>query len=169
MYKLYRHKLYREQIVSAQIVSAQFVSAQFVSDTNCIGHKLYRAQIVSGTNCIGHKLYLVTNWTSSGSKREILWSAELRGKINELSRVDSIRKLGPTGFVSDPLCEKAATDLIFLGFLFTQNRKLYLKQMTLSTCDCAATYSMCLWAVVCSSVHLSQTNCFRLQVLMGVN
>jgi hypothetical protein len=72
MYKLYRHKLYREQIVSAQIVSAQFVSAQFVSDTNCIGHKLYRAQIVSGTNCIGHKLYLVTNWTSSGSKREIL-------------------------------------------------------------------------------------------------
>jgi hypothetical protein len=46
MYKLYRHKLYREQIVSAQIVSAQFVSAQFVSDTNCIGHKLYRTQIV---------------------------------------------------------------------------------------------------------------------------
>ncbi len=52
MYKLYRHKLYREQIVSAQIVSAQFVS-----DTNYIGHKLYRTQIVSGTNCIGHKLY----------------------------------------------------------------------------------------------------------------
>ena len=60
MYKLYRHRLYREQIVSSQIVSSQFVSAQFVSDTNCIGHKLYRAQIVTGTNCIGHKLYLVT-------------------------------------------------------------------------------------------------------------
>jgi hypothetical protein len=69
MYKLYRHKLYREQIVSAQIVSAQFVSAQFVSDTNCIGHKLYRAQTVSGTNCIGHKLYLVTIFIQcSGSK-----------------------------------------------------------------------------------------------------
>ncbi len=67
MYKLYRHKLYREQIVSAQIVSAQFVSAQFVSDTNCIGHQLYRAQIVScnklyrGTNRIGPKLYRGTN------------------------------------------------------------------------------------------------------------
>ncbi len=39
------------------MVHVQIVSAQFVSDTNCIGHKLYRAQIVSGTNCIGHKLY----------------------------------------------------------------------------------------------------------------
>ncbi len=59
MYKLYRHKLYWEQIVSAQIVSAQFVSAQFVSDTNCIGHKLYRAQIVSlyGTEFIRDKVY----------------------------------------------------------------------------------------------------------------
>ncbi len=62
MYKLYRHKLYREQILSAQIVLAQFVS-----DTNFIGHKLYRAQIVScnklfrGTKCIGPKLYRGTN------------------------------------------------------------------------------------------------------------
>ncbi len=134
---LYQSVLQGKMSVHVQIVSAQIVSGTNCIGTNCIGticigticigHKLYRTQTVSGTNCIGHKLYLVTNWTSSGSKREILCSAELRRKINELSRVDSIRKLGPTGFVSDPWCEKAATDLIFLGFLFTQNRKLYLK------------------------------------------
>jgi hypothetical protein len=74
MYKLYRHKLYQEQIVSVQIVSAQFVSAQFVSDTNCIGHKLYRAQIVSGTNCIGHKLYLVTIFIQCSGSESIYHS-----------------------------------------------------------------------------------------------
>jgi hypothetical protein len=73
MYKLYRHKLYREQIVSAQIVSAQTVSAQFVSDTNCIGHNLYRTQIVLGTNCIGHKLYraqILYSWAFCSHKIE---------------------------------------------------------------------------------------------------